>query len=105
MTDKVHGFVATPDQFLSGGLPMFTATVTGVDLTAKTGNEEQHSVALDKLIEAISIRAQPVVMGTPTATKLNFAVEHKDIFGDLTAFSAEATAACGFTVVIAAFAF
>lgn len=105
MTQKVHGFSHTPDQFLSGGLPMFTATVTGVDLTAMTGTEEQHSVALDKLIEAISIRAQPVVMGTPTATKLNFAVEHNEIFGDLTAFSTEATAACGFTVVISAFAF
>ena len=116
MTDKVHGFTATPDQFLSGGLPMFTATVTGVDLTAKTATasgvgtpkdvaSELHSAALDKLIEALSIRAQPVVMGTPTATKLNFAVEHKDIFGDLTAFSTEASAACGFTVVISQFVF
>ena len=105
MTDKVHGFVATPDQFLSGGLPMFTATVTGVDLTTKTGTLEQHSVALDKLIEAISTRAQPVVMGTVKATTLNFAVEHNDIFGDLTAFSAEVTAACGYTVAISKFVF
>lgn len=107
MTDKVHGFVATPDQFLSGGLPMFTATVsgTGSDLTAKTGTLEQHSVALDKLIQALSIRAQPVIMGTPTATTLNFAVEHNDIFGDLTAFSAEASAATGYTVVVSKFAF
>ena len=105
MTDKVHGFAHTPDQFLSGGLPMFTATVASGGLTTLVGTEEQHSVKLDKLIEAISTRAQPVVLGTPTATVLNFAVEHKDIFGDLTAFSAEVTAACGFAVVISAFAF
>lgn len=93
MTDKIHGFVATPDQFLTGGLPMFTATVTGADLTAMVGEEEQHAPALDKLIEVISIRAQPVIMGKAKATTLNFAVEHNDIFGDLAAFNAEATAA------------
>lgn len=110
MTDKVHGFAKTPDQFLSGGLPMFTATVTGVDLTALTGTEESHSAALDKLIEVISTRAQPVVMGAVKATTLNFAVEHNDIFGDLTAFSAEATAAFaakfpGATVTVSKFVF
>jgi hypothetical protein len=105
MTQKVHGFAKTPDQFLSGGLPMFTATVASGGLTTLVGDEEQHSVKMDKLIEAISIRAQPVVMGTPSATVLNFAVEHNEIFGDLTAFSNEVTAACGFAVVISAFTF
>jgi hypothetical protein len=110
MTQKVHGFAATPDQFLTGGLPMFTATVTGADLTALVGDEEQHAPALDKLIEVISIRAQPVIMGKAKATTLNFAVEHNEIFGDLTAFGAEATAAFaakfpGATVSFAKFVF
>lgn len=112
MTDKIHGFVATPDQFLSGGLVMFTATVTNVDLTAMTGDEEQHAAALDALIEVLSIRAQPVIMGAAKETTLNFAVEHNEIFGDLTAFNAEATAAfrartgvANATVAVAAFAF
>ena len=108
MTQKIHGFVATPDQFLTGGLPMFTATVTNADLTALVAGDpdgvdqpasgdfgafedRKHAPALDALIAAISIRAQPVVMGTPTPTALNFAVEHNEIFGDLTAFSEEAT--------------
>jgi len=110
MTDKIHSFAATPDQFLSGGLPMFTATVTGANLTTLTGTEEPHAAALDKLIEVISLRAQPVVLGTPNATTLRFAVEHNEIFGDLTAFNAEATAAFaadfpGATVAITTFAF
>jgi hypothetical protein len=81
MTQKVHGFAKAPDQFLSGGLPMFTVTVANVDLTATTGTEEAHSVALDKLIELISVRAQPVVIGKVSATGFRFAVEHNDIFG------------------------
>jgi hypothetical protein len=105
MTDKVNGFVATPDQFLSGAMKMFTATVTGDILTATAG----HNVKLDKLIEALSIRAQPVIMGTPagntTTGTLRFAVEHNEVFGDLTAFSTEVSNACGFTVVVAAFTF
>lgn len=120
MTDKVHGFTATPDQFLSGGLVLFTATVSGVDLTATTTDVSEHTLgdvktvphapALDKLIAAISIRAQPVIMGTPTATKLNFGVEHADIFGGVDAngkmlFDSELTAACGFTVVMTPFVF
>lgn len=95
MTDKIHGFAHTPDQFLSGGLPLFTATVagTGVDLTALTGSEEKHAAHLDALIAVLSIRAQPVLMGTVAAKTLNFAVEHNEIFGALATFNAEATAA------------
>lgn len=110
MTQKVHGFAQAPAQFLTGGLPMYTATVTGVDLTALEGTEEQHAPALDKLIEVISIRAQPVIVGKANATTLRFAVEHNEIFGDLTAFNAEATAAfaakfTGATVSFAKFEF
>ena len=103
MTEKVNGFVGTPDQFLSGGMNMYTVTVTGLDLTAAPANGTSD---LDMLIQAISTRAQPVIMGTPTATVLRFAVEHNEIFGDLTAFAAEVRAASGATTVaIAPFAF
>lgn len=114
MTDKIHGFAHTPDQFLSGGMPLFTATVagTGIDLTAMTGTEEEHAAHLDALIAVLSIRAQPVLMGTVAAHTLNFAVEHNEIFGDLTAFNTEASAAfaaatgvTGATVTVTAFTF
>jgi hypothetical protein len=111
MTDKVHGFSHTPDQFLSGGLKMFTVTVTGVDMTAKTTtpasgaggmadvSTESHSPDFDKVVEIISTRAQPVIMGAVSATTFNFAVEHNDIFAtngkldDYAQFNAEGTAA------------
>lgn len=108
MTDKIHGFAHTPNQSLSGGLVMYTATVTGVDLTATAGTEEVHAPALDKVIEILSTRAQPVLMGAVTATTFHFAVEHNDIFGDLTKFNTDATAALaayedGATMSVAAF--
>jgi hypothetical protein len=97
--NKIHGFVATPDQFLSGGLPIFEVTTT-TDLTTTVPGEPNgvtvpasgdfaayqdkgHNVALDKLIQAISVRAQPVLMGTPAGGKFRFGVEHADIFGDI----------------------
>lgn len=105
MTDKVHGFVGTPDQFLSGAMKMFTVT-TSDDIVTVTGG---HNAALDKLIEAISTRAQPVILGTPAGSgpyTLNIAVEHNEIFGDLTAFANEVKAATGAqTVSVAAFVF
>jgi len=103
MTDKVNGFVGTPDQFLSGAVKMFTVTVAGLDLTVAPANGTSN---LDKLIQAISTRAQPVIMGTPTSTALNFAVEHNEVFGDLTAFATEVRNACGASsVTIAPFTF
>ena len=121
MTTKVNGFTHTPGQFLSGNLVMFTAT-TAVDIITQattttttdafgtvTTTTSSHNVALDTLIAAISTRAQPVIMGTPAGTgpyTLNFAVEHTEIFGDLTAFSNEVKAATGdSTVVISAYTF
>ena len=98
MTDKVHGFVGTPDQFLSGAMAMYTVTTTDDIKTVTDG----HNVKLDALIAAISTRAQPVIMGTPAGTcpyTLNFAVEHTEIFGDLTAFAAEVKASTGATTV------
>jgi hypothetical protein len=94
MVQKVHGFAKTPEQSLTGGLKMYTVTVSNGQMTTTTGTEETHSADLDKVIEIISVRAQPVVIGTVGATTLNFAVEHNEIFGTpLTAFNTEATAA------------
>ena len=121
MTTKVNGFTHTPDQFLSGALMMFTAT-TSVDIITQTTTTtttdafgtlttttSSHNVALDALIAAIATRAQPTIMGTPAGSgpyTLNFAVEHTDIFGDLTAFSNEVKAATGdSTVAITAYTF
>lgn len=105
MTDKVHGFVGTPDQFLSGAMKMFTVTTSDDIKTVTDG----HNVKLDKLVEAISTRAQPVILGTPAGTgpyTLNIAVEHNEVFGDLTAFANEIKAATGATTVsVAAFTF
>ena len=94
MTQKVHGFVGTPDQFLSGAVKMFQVT-TSADLTTVPTNGT-HNVALEKLIEAISLRAQPVIIGAVAAPGLRFAVEHNDIFGaDLTELTALVKAATG----------
>jgi hypothetical protein len=114
MTDKIHGFVAAPDAFLTGSTNCFTVTVANYDLTAdtSTGDEAAHNDGLDKIIEAISTRAQPVLIGTVGATSFRFAVEHVDVFGDLTAFSTKvqsdvraATGDSDITVAIAAFVF
>lgn len=119
MTDKVHGFTH-PGQHLVGdsalGLPMFTATVTVDIVTQAADNAAEtdtglypvhtHNANLDALISAISVRAQPVIMGAPKGTgpyTLTFAVEHLDIFGDLTAANTEISAAAGFAVTLAAF--
>jgi len=129
MTNKVHGFVGTPDQSLVGGLPMLTVTVD-VDIATKSATTDSdsmaddqdvitHNVALDKLIEGLSTRAQPIIMGTPAVDgdnwTLNFAVEHDDVFkandGTFTAFNTELsalmTAALGHSVTasVAAFVF
>ena len=59
------------------------------------------------MVDAISTRAQPVVMGVPATTTLVFAVEHAEVFGDLAAFADEIEAATGAgagTVTVAPFA-
>jgi hypothetical protein len=102
MTTKVNGFVATPDQFVSGAMAMFTVTSSADIKTVTAG----HNVELDKLIAAISMRAQPVLMGAPAGSgpyTLRFAVEHNEVFGDLTAAGTELSEATGATVTLAAF--
>lgn len=126
MVEKVNGFVGAPDQFLSGGIKMFTVTLTNYDMTVLDGlvnGVGKYNKGLEALIVGLSQRAQPVIMGTPTATTLRFAVEHVDVFMDPAAPAAnEATALATFatklqadmrlatgdndmTVAIAAFAF
>lgn len=104
MTEKVNGFAAGNDQFVSGAMKMYQITVGGLDMTAAAANGTSD---LTKVVDAISTRAQPVIMGVPTATTMVFAVEHNEVFGDLVAFADEVEAATGATadsVVIAAFA-
>lgn len=100
MTDKVHGFTHAGQHLVGDsvlGLPMFVVT-TATDIVTQTADNSEtdtglypvhtHNAALDALIQAISVRAQPVIVGTPAGTgpyTLHFAVEHLDIFGDITA--------------------
>jgi len=103
MTKKVNGFSAS-GQFLTGGLN-FYKLVTTLDIrpdTAKVGKDEfgyyeptESQKRLDKVIETISLRAQPVILsavvpGVATADDaakidvavgatvytLSFAIEH-----------------------------
>jgi hypothetical protein len=78
MTEKVNGFASGNDQFLSGAVKRYTVTVSNFDLTADPANGTSN---LDKVIEIISTRAQPVILGAVTATGFAFAVEHADVFG------------------------
>lgn len=75
---KIHGFVSTPDQFMSGGMEMFTVTVAE---DIKTKDAKGLNAKLDVLVETVSMKAQPVVMGEVKGSgpyTLTFAVEHKD---------------------------
>lgn len=81
MTEKVNGFAAGNDQFLSGAVTKYTVTVSNADLTAAPANGTSN---LDRVIEIISTRAQPVILGVVTATGFSFAVEHADVFGTTT---------------------
>lgn len=105
MTDKIHGYVAAPDAFLTGSTKCFTVTVANYDLTTdtSTGDEATHNDGLDKIIEAISVRAQPVLIGTVSATSFRFAVEHDGIFMDPAAPTAnESTALATFAAKVQA---
>ena len=119
MTDKVNGWVQS-GQHLVGSLAMFTVTTTNNIVTPVTSETDtdpfgsvtvttaSHNDALDALIAAIGTRAEPVIIGTPAGTgpyTLNFAVEHADVFGDLTAFANEVMLITGGTVSFAPYSF
>jgi len=86
--NKVDG-ASGPAESFSGDLDFFTVTVggtspgsvrsdgePGVDSDGNANDEEQH--LFDKLVEAISQKAQPVILtgGTTGTTTFNVVVEH-----------------------------
>lgn len=76
--NKVHGKAAA-GEFLTGNLDFIALETDGAaanDLLAK----------LDKVVEVISLRGQPIILGQATASALKFANEHTE------AWSAEALA-------------
>lgn len=67
MTTKVNGHVV-PGQHLSSASEYITITTT-VNILVNgdvAGGTPVSQTALDKLIEVVSLRAQPVVLGLPT---------------------------------------
>jgi hypothetical protein len=94
MVDKIHGFVAAPDQSLVGAVQFYTVSTANNIVTVTNGD----NAYLDTLVNAISTRAQPVILGTPSGTgpyTLRFAVEHAGVLGNLTAFQNEVIAITG----------
>lgn len=82
MVDKVNG-KAIPDQHLTGSL-QYVAIVVTQDITPGAfGSTGQ--VNLDKLVECVSQRSQPMILGAPTGSvgsqTLNVAFGHEDVWG------------------------
>jgi len=63
---KINGTVFA-DQSLTGGLNYFTVRTT-LDITADGVVSDANQTRLDKLVETISTRAQPVIIGAVTTT-------------------------------------
>ena len=66
MTQKVHGTVAA-GQALTGGLNFYTVR-TSLDIRATGAIDDASQKRLDKLVETISLRAQPVILSAVTTT-------------------------------------
>jgi len=98
---KIHG-VSRDGEFLTGDMDFFTVRSL-VDITTDANGDpaDQSQLNLDKLIETISTRAQPVIIGqvstesapnyddfvgfsTGTVWVLQFATEHTRAWGPLT---------------------
>ena len=63
MVDKVHG-TSFPGEHLTGNMDFFTVyTTVNITPSASADPAAASQVALDKLVETISMRAQPVIMG------------------------------------------
>lgn len=93
MVDKVHGMVGA-GQFIGGGYDVYTVRTT-LDIRATGVITEESQKRLDKLIQTVSTRAQPIVLEAvtvaeetspadiPSATgavdvyTLKFAINHK----------------------------
>lgn len=100
MTLKVNGFAFGPNQSVSGGMKFYTVTAAALDLTAAAVDGTSD---LDRLVRALSTRAQPVILGVVGATALRIAVEHNEVFGDLAAFEAEVSASMQTAVTVVEF--
>jgi hypothetical protein len=78
MVEKVHGSV-NPGESLTGNLEFFTVT-TSVNILTRDAGTAATQAALDKLVEVISLRGQPIIMGAPFADSgsyvFKFAIEH-----------------------------
>lgn len=78
MTQKING-VAFPGQHLTGGLNYYTIRTT-LDIRPSASHDiaDAAQARLNKLVETISLRAQPVIMGT-----VKESVEQKSAITDL----------------------
>lgn len=80
MTAKINGTVS-PDQFLTGNLNFYTVRTTlDIRPSATRDINDEAQVRLDKLVETISMRAQPIIMGGVTVS-----TEQKSTVTDLPA--------------------
>lgn len=74
MVQKVHGAVAA-GEMLGRNLDFYTLE-TDQDILAVAGDSQKR---LDKLVEVISLRGQPIIMGAPSGSgpyTFKFAIEH-----------------------------
>jgi len=81
VTSKPHGFVNTGYETLSSNFEFIQIT-TSVDIRPNTtagGGSAASQAALDKLIQVVSLRGQPVIMGNVTGGGpyvLKLTIEH-----------------------------
>ena len=73
MVDKVNG-KAMPDQHLTGSL-QYVAIDAGSALPLNV------QANLDRLVETVSQRSQPVILGKPSGNAINIAFGHEDVWG------------------------
>lgn len=99
--EKIHG-VTDAGEFLTGDMDFFTVRSL-IDITTDPDGDpaDVSQIALDKLVETISTRAQPIILGSVTEEAgvsdytdfvgfsggtvyvLKFATEHTDAWGPL----------------------
>lgn len=102
MSNKVHG-TSFGGEHLSLNLDFYTIT-TAVNILATTFGDV-NQIALDRLVEIVSINGQPVIMTPPSLNAgvytLKFAIEHTGAWIDaptlLAAIKANSPASMGFT--------
>lgn len=79
MVDKVNGRVGA-GEFLGRNLDFFVFTSPVNILPLAAGGNANSQAALDKLVEVVSLRGQPVILGTPyldgSDYVVKFATEH-----------------------------